>query len=121
MSLWSLFQAASQVGGEILGNGAVVPTSLSSSWMVAINPGQPSSAVNGSIGASSQPAEKRPCSSHEPLNRALEKISLLRPVRYLSLTDIFAIKLKRVRSIRFRSTRNHKRENTSNLSCFASD
>ena len=27
--LWSLFQAASQVGGEILGEGAVVPTSLS--------------------------------------------------------------------------------------------
>ena len=29
MSLWSLFQAASQVGGEILGDGAVVPSSLS--------------------------------------------------------------------------------------------
>lgn len=29
MSLWSLFQAASQVGGELLGDGAVVPTSLS--------------------------------------------------------------------------------------------
>ena len=29
MSLWSLFQAASQVGGEILGDGTVVPTSLS--------------------------------------------------------------------------------------------
>ncbi len=29
MSLWSLFQAASQVGGAILGEGAVVPTSLS--------------------------------------------------------------------------------------------
>jgi UDP-N-acetylmuramoyl-tripeptide--D-alanyl-D-alanine ligase len=29
MSLWSLFQAASQVGGEILGNGAAVPSSLS--------------------------------------------------------------------------------------------
>lgn len=29
MSLWSLFQAASQVGGEILGNGAVMPSSLS--------------------------------------------------------------------------------------------
>ncbi|WP_243316249.1 UDP-N-acetylmuramoyl-tripeptide--D-alanyl-D-alanine ligase [Geothrix paludis] len=28
-SLWSLFQAASQVGGEILGDGAVVPSSLS--------------------------------------------------------------------------------------------
>lgn len=29
MSLWSLFQAASQVGGEVLGDGAVVPSSLS--------------------------------------------------------------------------------------------
>ncbi|NWJ42527.1 MAG: UDP-N-acetylmuramoyl-tripeptide--D-alanyl-D-alanine ligase [Geothrix sp.] len=29
MSLWSLFQAASQVGGEILGDGSVVPSSLS--------------------------------------------------------------------------------------------
>ena len=29
MSLWSLFQVASQVGGEILGDGAVVPSSLS--------------------------------------------------------------------------------------------
>ena len=29
MSLWSLFQAAAQVGGEVLGNGAVVPTTLS--------------------------------------------------------------------------------------------
>lgn len=29
MSLWSLFQVASQVGGEILGNGAVQPSSLS--------------------------------------------------------------------------------------------
>ena len=29
MSLWSLFQAASQVGGEILGDGAVMPSSLS--------------------------------------------------------------------------------------------
>lgn len=29
MSLWSLFQAASKVGGEILGDGAVVPSSLS--------------------------------------------------------------------------------------------
>ncbi|MCE1203346.1 MAG: UDP-N-acetylmuramoyl-tripeptide--D-alanyl-D-alanine ligase [Holophagaceae bacterium] len=29
MTLWSLFQAASQVGGEILGDGSVVPTSLS--------------------------------------------------------------------------------------------
>ena len=29
MSLWSLFQAASQVGGEVLGDGAVVPPSLS--------------------------------------------------------------------------------------------
>ncbi len=29
MSLWSLWQAASQVGGEILGDGAVVPSSLS--------------------------------------------------------------------------------------------
>lgn len=29
MSLWSLFQAASQVGGEILGEGSVVPSSLS--------------------------------------------------------------------------------------------
>lgn len=29
MNLWSLFQAASQVGGEILGDGAVVPSSLS--------------------------------------------------------------------------------------------
>jgi UDP-N-acetylmuramoyl-tripeptide--D-alanyl-D-alanine ligase len=29
MSLWSLFQAASQVGGEIRGDGSVVPSSLS--------------------------------------------------------------------------------------------
>ena len=29
MSLWSLFQVASQVGGEVLGAGAVVPASLS--------------------------------------------------------------------------------------------
>ncbi len=29
MSLWSLFQAASQVGGELLGDGAVVPSALS--------------------------------------------------------------------------------------------
>lgn len=29
MSQWSLFQAAAQVGGEVLGNGAVVPLSLS--------------------------------------------------------------------------------------------
>jgi UDP-N-acetylmuramoyl-tripeptide--D-alanyl-D-alanine ligase len=29
MSLWSLFQVASQVGGEILGEGAVMPASLS--------------------------------------------------------------------------------------------
>lgn len=29
MSLWSLFQAASQVGGEVLGDGAVVPSTLS--------------------------------------------------------------------------------------------
>ncbi|GLH71977.1 UDP-N-acetylmuramoyl-tripeptide--D-alanyl-D-alanine ligase [Geothrix limicola] len=29
MSLWSLFQVASQLGGEILGEGAVIPTSLS--------------------------------------------------------------------------------------------
>ncbi len=29
MSLWSLFQVASQVGGEILGDGSVVPSSLS--------------------------------------------------------------------------------------------
>jgi len=29
MSLWSLFQAAAQVGGEILGDGAVMPSSLS--------------------------------------------------------------------------------------------
>lgn len=29
MSLWSLFQAASQVGGEVLGEGAVMPGSLS--------------------------------------------------------------------------------------------
>ena len=29
MSLWSLYQAASQVGGELLGDGAVVPASLS--------------------------------------------------------------------------------------------
>ena len=29
MSLWSLFQVASQVGGEILGDGAAVPSSLS--------------------------------------------------------------------------------------------
>ncbi len=29
MSLWSLFQAASQLGGEIVGDGSVVPTSLS--------------------------------------------------------------------------------------------
>lgn len=29
MSSWSLFQAAAQVGGEVLGNGAVVPSSLS--------------------------------------------------------------------------------------------
>lgn len=29
MNLWSLFQVASQVGGEILGDGAVVPSSLS--------------------------------------------------------------------------------------------
>jgi len=29
MSLWSLFQTASQVGGEVLGDGSVVPTALS--------------------------------------------------------------------------------------------
>ncbi len=29
MSMWSFFQAASQVGGEILGDGSVVPSSLS--------------------------------------------------------------------------------------------
>jgi UDP-N-acetylmuramoyl-tripeptide--D-alanyl-D-alanine ligase len=29
MSLWSLFEAASRVGGEVLGDGAVVPSSLS--------------------------------------------------------------------------------------------
>ena len=29
MSLWSLFQTASQVGGEVLGDGAMVPSSLS--------------------------------------------------------------------------------------------
>jgi UDP-N-acetylmuramoyl-tripeptide--D-alanyl-D-alanine ligase len=29
MSLWSLFQAASQVGGEVFGDGSVIPSSLS--------------------------------------------------------------------------------------------
>ena len=29
MSLWSLFQVASQVGGQILGDGAIAPTTLS--------------------------------------------------------------------------------------------
>ena len=29
MSLWSLFQTASQLGGEVVGDGSVMPTALS--------------------------------------------------------------------------------------------